>query len=77
MLPEVLADRLLQGQKAIRHLELAGPPSRRVMFRNRSHNSRGGWERWGPGVVGAEGGGVDFHAMKIERGQRDTKRKHY
>ena len=36
----LLADRLLQGQKAIHHLELAGPPSRRVMFRE--GNSRGG-----------------------------------
>ena len=46
MSPEVLADRLLQGQKAIHHLELAGPPSRRVMFRK--GGGRGGWEGWGP-----------------------------
>ena len=46
MLPEVLAERLLQGQKAIHHLELTSPPSRRVMFRKRK--SRGGWEGWGP-----------------------------
>ena len=46
MLPEVLADRLLQGQKAIHHLELAGPPYRRAMVRK--GKSRGGWEGWGP-----------------------------
>ena len=46
MLSKVLADRLLQGQKAIHHLELAGPPSRRVMFRK--GKSRGGWEGWAP-----------------------------
>ena len=43
-LPEVLADRLLQGQKAIHHFNLAGTPFRRVMFRK--GNSRGG-ERGG------------------------------
>ena len=46
MLPEVLADGLLQGQKAIYHIELADPPSRGVMFRK--GKSRGGWEGWGP-----------------------------
>ena len=52
MLPEVLADRLLQGQKAIHHLELAGPPSRRVMFRK--GKSPGGWEGWRPAGQMAE-----------------------
>ena len=46
VLPKVLADRLLQGQKATRHLESAGPLSRRVVFCK--ENSRGGWEGWGP-----------------------------
>ena len=45
VLPEVFADRLLQG-KAIHHLELAGPPSRRVMFSK--GNRRRERERWGP-----------------------------
>ena len=82
VLPEVLADRLLRGQKAIRHLELAGPPSRRVMFRK--GNSRGGWEGWGPAGQRAEVSmfGILYfyifiYAMEIERGQRDTKRRHY
>ena len=56
MLPEELADRLLQGQKAIHHLELADSPSRQVMFCK--GKSRAGW---GPaGAGGAEDGGVDF-----------------
>ena len=52
VLPEVLAGRLLQGQKAIHHLERAGPPSRRVMFRKGKR--RGGWEGWGPAGQRAE-----------------------
>ena len=52
MLPEVLADRLLQSQKAIHHLELASLPPRRVMFRK--GKSRGGWEGWGPAGQRAE-----------------------
>ena len=46
LLPKELADRLLQGQKATRHLELAGPLSCRVVFCK--ENSRGGWEGRGP-----------------------------
>ena len=49
---EVLIDRLLQGQKAIHHLELAGPPSRRVMFRK--GENCGGREGWGPTEQRAE-----------------------
>ena len=82
VLPEVLADRLLQGQKAIHHLELAGPPSHRVMFRK--GNSRERWEGWGPAGQRAEMSiflYLYFHifidAMEIERGQRNTKRMHY
>ena len=82
VLPEVLADRLLQGQKAIHHLELAGPPFRRVMFLK--GNSRGGWEGRGPAGQRAEVSILDIlcfnifiYVMEIERGQRDTKRKHY
>ena len=52
VLPEVLADRLLQGQKAIHHLKLAGPPSRRVEFRKGER--RAGWEGWGPAGQRAE-----------------------
>ena len=82
MLPEKLADRLLQGQKAIHHLELTAPPSRRVMFRK--GKSRRGWEGWGPAGQRAEV--TIFYiqyfyificAWEIERGQRDTKHKHY
>ena len=82
VLPEVVADRLLQGQKAIDHLELAGQPFRRVMFRQ--GNSRGGCE--GRGLAGQRAEGsifyilyfyIYFYAMEIEQGQRDTKRKHY
>ena len=82
MLPEVLADRLLQGQKAIHHFELAGPPSRRVMLHK--GKSSGGWEEWGTAGQRAE---VSIfyilffyffiYAIKIERGKRDTKRKPY
>ena len=79
MLPKVLADRLFQGQKAIHHLELAGPPSRRVMFRKGKR--RGGWEGWRPAGQRAKASIFDtlyfIHGMEIERGQRDTKRKHY
>ena len=52
VLPEVLADRLLQGQKVIHHVELAGPSFCRVIFRK--GNSRGGWEGWGPAGQRAE-----------------------
>ena len=82
VLPEVLADRFLQGQKAIRHLGLASLPSRRIMFRK--EKSRGGWEGWGPADQKGEVSifffkyfNIFFYAMEIERGQRDTKRKHY
>ena len=43
---------LVQGQKAIHHLELAGTPSRRVMFRKEKR--RGGWEEWGAAGQRAE-----------------------
>ena len=52
MLPKVLADRLLQGQKAIHRLELAGPPSRQVMFRKGKRCE--GWEGWVPAGQRAE-----------------------
>ena len=42
VLPEVLADRVLQGQTAIHHIELAGPPFRRAMFHKEGETS------WGP-----------------------------
>ena len=47
MLPEVLADRLRQGLKAIHQLELDGLPSRQVMFRKRKvvGSGRGGGRR--------------------------------
>ena len=82
MLPEILADRLLQDPKATHHLELAGPPSRRIMFRK--GKSRGGWEGWGRAGQRAEVSffyilyfNIFIYAMIIERGQRDSKRKHY
>ena len=48
VLPEVIADRLLQGQTAIHHLEVAGPPSRRVMIHKGNSvvvSGRGGGQR--------------------------------
>ena len=82
VLPEVFADRLLEGQKAIHHLELADPPSLWVMFRE--GNSRGGWEGRGPAGQRVEVSifyilyfYIFIYTMDIERGQRDTKRKHY
>ena len=52
VLPEVLAEQLLEGLKVIHHLELAGPPSRRVVVRE--GNSREGWEGRGPAGQRAE-----------------------
>ena len=52
VLPEVPTDRLLQDHRAIHHLELAGPPSCRVIFRK--GNSREGWEGRGPAGQRAE-----------------------
>ena len=57
VLPENLADRFLQGQTAIHHLELAGPLSRRDIFRK--GKSRGGREGWGP--AGQMAGGSIFY----------------
>ena len=82
MLPEVLADRLLQSQKAIHNLKLAGPPSHWFMFlKGKRH---GVWEGWGPAGQKAEMSifGILYfyifiYAMEVERGQRDTERKHY
>ena len=49
VLPELLADRVLQGQKAIHHhIELAGLPSRRVIFHEEEETS------WGPAGQRAE-----------------------
>ena len=80
MLPEVLAGRLFQSQKAMHHLELAGPPSHRVM--HRKGKSRGVWEGWAPVEQRAE---VSLFYVRLfylcdgnrTRPQRDTKRKHY
>ena len=63
VLPEVLADRLLQGQEATHHLKLAGPPSRRVMFRKEDRGQS--WGVGGVGAGGAEDGGVDFSIPDI------------
>ena len=74
MLPEVLADdRLLQGQKAIDHFGLAGPRSRRVIFRK--EKSRGGWGRWGAAGQRAEVS-RDFFLLFFLDGNRTRPKGH-
>ena len=62
-----------QGKKAIHHLELAGPLTRRVMFRK--GKSRGGvpaGQRAEVSIFYIQYFNIYIFAMEIKRGQRDT-----